>query len=767
MSYEVKRGEYSKEHINVIELEADYCANTFGLAPCTATGSGDAKCVNTFNNCQDKNNFTKTTKVYRFCEDRSPHPIGIDAIPNLLSVNISPTTIDLKGGLGVRASINCTFKDHPHSDIGIDPYVDERTFIASERGSFWTKWRARNPNYQFRKMRHLSGYLVDGVFDANNFITRHYIIDSVNVSGGKASITGKDPLKLTSSKKAQAPKPSNGKLVNPINPTDTSLTLTAGTGVEYPTSGKVLIRSEVISYSGKTGDQLTGLTRGENNTVAEDHSVGDTVQLCLEYTAQQVHLIVEDLLVNYANIDPSYISIGSWQSEIDTYLSGLLNGIIVKPFDVFKLLQELAEAMPHYLWWDERLNQIQLTALKAPQAGSDVIDMDGNITADSFSTKDKPEMRVNTVYVNFGQFNPVKKLDEPDNYQATYVRADADSIANYGSDEVKVINTRWLSQNNEAAARQLAALIGRRFADVPREIGFKLEPKDGDVWTGQTRTVNHRDIVDDNGLPLNTDFQIMSSRESDLFEYKALEFTYGGSLPEDEGGGEPGVDLVFIPADATNINLRTLYDAQYPAPDATTIAKFILDNGRKCGSTSTASYAIDTGTWPAGAVITLQTNASSVAAGAGGDGGNGNGNTAGLDGGDCLILNYDLELINNGILGGGGGGGSYGENTIAGGGGGAGYIIGLGGVNDSAPNLISSVAPEDGGTLSGGSGGVVTYEPIPTEPAISTGGKGGDLGQAGESVDGATSGAAGVAINRNGFTLTQTVPGDIRGAIVG
>tara|TARA_R100000544_G_scaffold20565_1_gene10004 strand:- start:13577 stop:15880 length:2304 start_codon:yes stop_codon:yes gene_type:complete len=767
MSYDNEKKRFGKEHIYIVEIDADYCANTFGVAPCTATGSGDAKCYNTLENCQDIPNYNKTTKTYRFCEARSPHPIGLDAIPLLKNVSISPSVIDVGGGLGVRASVSCSFTDAPHSDIGIDKYVNERTYIASDRGTFWTKWRARNPNYQFRSMRVLSGYLVNGVFDAANFQTRYYVVESVNATSGACSITGKDPLKLTSKNKAQAPRASKGLLSLPISSGATSLTLTpSGIGnQEYPASGKVLIKSEVMNFT-RANDVLT-LTRGQNNTLATDHAINSTVQICLDYSGKSLDFIVKDLLVNYAEIDASFIPDSAWFAEVDTYLSGLLSGIIVKPFDVFKLLQELAEAMPHYLWWDERNALIQLTALKAPPIGADVIDMDGNIVENSFSTKDKTEMRLSTVFVNFGQFDPTKKLDEPGNYEQTYARIDTDSISKYGSNEIRTINSRWISNNNKAAALQLAALIGRRFSNIPRQIGFSLEAKDSDVWIGQTREVNHRDIVDKSGAPVDTLFQILSAKEGELYKYSALEFDYGEALPEDEGGGVPGVDLIIISIDATNINLRTIYNSLFPAPDGSTQVKFIVEGGVKIGSTSTGTYSLDTGSWPAGAEITLQTDVSSLSVGKGGKGSQATAEDA-ENGGPAIILNHDLELVNNGVIGGGGGGGTRGVLNHAAGGGGAGYEVGLnGGLNVDPPGTTTSnIIAEDGTNELGGNGGRIDWE-VDSEPFFDVGGNGGDLGQAGVSQGGKTAGVAGIAINRNGFTLTETETGDIRGSIIG
>jgi len=57
----------------------------------------------------------------------------------------------------------------------------------------------------------------------------------------------------------------------------TSIALASGTGSNYPTSGYVIIGSEVISYTGISTDSLTGCTRGSLGTTAASHDDGDAV----------------------------------------------------------------------------------------------------------------------------------------------------------------------------------------------------------------------------------------------------------------------------------------------------------------------------------------------------------------------------------------------------------------------------------------------------------------------------------------------------------
>ena len=774
MAYDNIKLDYGKEHIYIVDITLPRCIETSGVAPCLATETGDDRCFNTLETCNFLGAYNPVSSigVLRFYQDRTPAPIGFvnsllsdfDPIPSLVSVNTSPAKIDLSGGLGVRASVTCTFKDHPHSDISLDKYIDDRTYIASDRGSFWTKLRARNPDYENKQLRVLSGFLVDGVFRIENFTTRYYIIDKMTVTNGMCTITAKDPLKLASNKKPQAPAVSTGQLSANITAVAATANLVpVGVGnLEYPVSGKILINSEVISFT-RINDALTLTTRAQNNTVGAAHNANDTVQVCLEYLGKQVDFIVDDLLTNYANIAAAFIPNDAWASEVGAWLNGGLSGIIVKPFDVFKLLKELSESMPHYLWWDERAQVIQLTALKGPNSSGNVIDMDSGIVKGSFRTMDRTELRKSSIFINFGQFDPTKKLDDFSNYQQTYVRADVSSISKYGSNEIMTINSRWISNSNKGAALQLAALIGRRFSDVPREIKFSLEAKDSNFWAGQTAVVNHRDMVDFTGLPVDIVFQLLSSKEGKNFDYKALEFAYGEELNQDEGagGGVPGVINMYIPTsnfgDMSIYNMRTEYNLINPVPDGSTHVVFFVENGVRVSTESTSTYTIDTGSWPelgGTGSITLQTNIGSFVVGKGGDAGGSTGGFDGHDGGPTILMNSDLTLINNGIIGSGGGGGAAffnGFNLVHGGGGGAGDDVGFGGVGTGTGGMTGS----DGTLELGG------------ERGHSSSGNGGDLGEDGDVSDaGYTGGLAGVAINKNGYTLTETVTGDIRGNIV-
>jgi hypothetical protein len=64
-------------------------------------------------------------------------------------------------------------------------------------------------------------------------------------------------------------------LSSAINASVTSLTMASSTS--FPSSGTIIIDSELIAYTGNSGGTLTGLTRGASGTTAAAHSSGATV----------------------------------------------------------------------------------------------------------------------------------------------------------------------------------------------------------------------------------------------------------------------------------------------------------------------------------------------------------------------------------------------------------------------------------------------------------------------------------------------------------
>jgi hypothetical protein len=709
MAYDNEKNKYSKEHLWYVEIEVD-------------------------------------GTTHRFCENRSPIPAGLEANPSLTRVSVNPAEIDLEGGIGVRAKCNLSF-------IESDDFTQWGSISNPVR--FWSRWRAENPYYLGQRISVFSGYIVNGAFNANNFVRRDYIIESFGLTAGGATITGKDPLKLASNDRAKAPVESKGSLLADITDTATSFDLQP-TGIgddEYPaTNGIVRVGEEVILYTTRTGDTISGLTRGYYNTEIGEHSQNDTVQLCLEINSDTVSNIDYLLLTQYAGVDTSYINKAEWDAESDNAFITTYSTLITEPVGVQDLLKEFAQSAPHYLYWDERVNKIRFTALKPPPEDAPLLTYQANFLEGSTAVKDKQDMRISTVIVNYGIINPTKDLDETSNYRSSYVREDTDSVTNYGQRAYKTIHSRWIASDNKTAAVLMSARVGRRFSIAPRLISFKLDAKDSDVWTGDSVKCL-TDLIQQSGGGYPTlPYQILTAGEDENFSYTALEHTYGDAVDGDEDVEDENVRLIYIsglqdqlkPDDGSGVarTLRDLYEDIYGTDplDANLDIRFIFESNAVAGSSDNTEHAIKTGSWPELTTDILIQN-SGLILGKGGDGSVGDG----FDGGPAILLQDNIRLQNFNIIGGGGGGGG-GKALDAFsppgyGGGGAGYTLGVG------PGDADDGTYTQGGNPSAG------------------GGQGGDLGQDGANGDDGVGGSAGKAINLNGFTINYIATGTINGVV--
>ena len=750
MTWDGERQRFSRRPFHYVEWDYDLCQLTYGTAPCTASlgVTGADRCYNGRATCQDPDNIDLATATVRLCQATGDMPRGIDALPLLDSVSSSPSRIEPGKGLGRRAELVVTLRDAPHHDRGFDPYVADRAYDPTRQGSFCGKFLARWPYYLGRSLRWYSGYLTQtGQFDAANFQARHYIIEKVEGpdASGAVRITAKDVLKLADDDRSQAPRPSTGRLLAGIDDDDTSATLNpSGIGNdEYPASGKVRIGREVCAFT-RSADVLT-LTRGQAGTVAESHSADDTVQLCLEYASESVQDIVYDLLTEYAMVPAGLIPKTDWDNETSAFLQRLYGALITEPVGVNKLISELVEQVPFYVWGDERFHQVRFRAIKAPDPEAPQLTDDAQFIAGSVQPGDEPDQRVSQTWVYFGQIDPTEKIDEARNFKRLYVlkNADAEGDEKFGQPAIKIIYSRWINEFNQPAAADLAAQVNARYAEIPKALAFKLDARAAELWTGDVFRAATRYVQGPSGAPANSTMQVMSARErNNLYEYETEQFAY---VAPDDGG----VRQIIIGSDTRDVNLRAAHDSIYAAPTGSEVIECIISPGVVVGSEAAVGPAFEVGSWPGGQPITI-INYGRIQ-GPGGRGGE-VGHGAGLPGGVALDASgAPVTVDNQGGIWGGGGGGAIGKflgPRFIGGGGGAGDRPGSGGVAGCDP------VGNSGTRTAGGAG-------IPE--AISSGG-GGAPGQAGQSTAIDVGGTAGAAVVGNA-NITWTNTGDRLGPI--
>lgn len=758
--------------VTYVEIDLPYCALTYGTAPCTASlgVTGDIKCFNTLKTCQDAANFDNDPVTLRFAMPADYLPRDVEAIPVLVGDPVtSPSTISLGKNFGERASVTVTLRDMPWSDTGVggDKYLADRGYDPYKRGTFWGKFRARQPYVRGRPLRIIRGYVGQALADME---TRHYVIDSFDgpQADGTFTLTAKDVLKLASGDRAKAPRMSNGRLVADITNSATSLTLTpSGVGnAEYPSAGYLNLSGKEIVQFTRSGDVVTisGVTdtgRAKFNTTAVAHTAGARAQVCLFFDGEDPADVMATLLQDYADVDPAYIPLATWKEATAAYLGNVYTALIPEPTGVDTLGSEVIEQAGLVFGWDDVNQVIRLDVLRNIASDAALYD-ENNLLAKTFRVREQPDARVSQVAIYFGQRNPLESLDNPDNYECTELVVALESEGYYGSAVIKTIYSRWIPFAGRSLATRIGGIIVGRFQDPPRRVNFSVF-REGVSVTPALMTgykVGYQGGQDATGARAVFPVQVTRlNPKNTLLECEAEEVLFTGIDPVDITDR-----VLLIDTNQNNVDVLALHNSIYPVltdddvSNGVNLTVVIAEGATVGATTATASgIALDFGAtdvWPSGFPITLRVAGRVRGKGGfGGSGGNGNitpapAGAAGQGGGTALRTRHALsiELLATGeIKGGGGGGGGGGTGAFnaafirAGGGGGGGG----GGVNGGVGGGPGSYAGSGGsGTSTAGGAGGPRGERF--DQTWSRGGPGGAGGQPG------AAGSAGTSIAPSG-----------------
>jgi hypothetical protein len=377
IDYESERTALSRKYQAIIDIILDECSLTHGVAPCTATQTGDAKCYNTRSACNDPDNYTQSAdgKVYKFSLVSAVNPIPGQIIrPYAKKFNFLATKIDPKNVLTHSARITIEFEDEPDNDIGIDKYITDRSYFPDNvPGTFWRKLLARNKYYRGRTLLLKEGFfgLGEGAYDV-----RKYFLDQMSINNkGIVQVVAKDILKRAD--RRQVPTASSGWV------TDDPLTAGAGTInydtpdlSEYPdpsSEGNFYIRidDEIIEISANNRDTKQfivanrGVDIGSIATTGAQHDEDAKIQLCYVQIGENGVDILLDILQNELDIDSSDIKVSEFESERDNWLSAFIfTGIISKPVMGTTIINELLEQLGgSSSWWSEEEQLIRFSSV--------------------------------------------------------------------------------------------------------------------------------------------------------------------------------------------------------------------------------------------------------------------------------------------------------------------------------------------------------------------------------------------------------------------
>jgi hypothetical protein len=511
----------TREPVTLVEIDRDVCSLTFSVGACPATGT---PCYNTWRTCPAKGAFAATTQTLRFAKPRADLPMEWAAIPSVMSTTSSPTELNVgdvdasSGPLGKRAQATITLQDHPTSDSLIDPYAATRNGNPFERGTFWTKLRARWPTPKGRRLRIYDGYINQAIVD---MVRRDYLIDSIDGpdSKGRVTIRAVDPLRILDDKTSQAPALSRGELNASITISQTTLAVVGATLAEYPTTGTLRIGSELMTYTGRTESggiiTFTGLTRGTDGSAAAAHEAESRVQTCYRVTNVNAWEVARDIIQAYAPAAYPFIDLTQWATEAAQWLDGfIVSAIISEPTGLNTLLAELCRDAQFFIWWDERQQKILLRAVRPPTSIPMLLTEEGNILADSQSLQFKPEERISQVWYYYQPRDPTKSITDEANYRKVRIRVDgnSESIREYGEAAVKKIFSRWV--RTDAIVTAITTRIINRYRDTPFYLTVSLDAKDRHIWTADVVDVDTRLITNFEGEPQRVRYQVISAQET-------------------------------------------------------------------------------------------------------------------------------------------------------------------------------------------------------------------------------------------------------------
>lgn len=499
--------DFSRIPVYNLEVDLPWCGNTYGVAPCTAAGAAGSECYHTYLTCQDKVNFTLSTKTLSICSTGAPIPAGRKVRPYIKKggVQLAATEIDPRAGLAARASCTIEAVDEPCPDTEFDPY--HATRAAPATGTFWGRLLARFHNLSNLTARIDRAYLTAGWDDAE-FVTEQYILESIRGPSARAEvkITLKDTIKLAD--RTKLPTPSTGKLSVVLGTNDLQLTLGTAEAADYEATGFVRIKDQVIQYTGIAGDVLSwpdSTYRSQFGTTAEVGAIGDVVQQCLVYEDVSFTDVVHDIL-NRSGIADANIDLTGIQAEDDQWLGTRyrITACLHEPESASVYLTELAQQTGGVFWWDPVAAKVKYKFIgpqsPATMTGATLTD-EANIVLGSVDVTPLDDLRLTRAYVGYNLVTATSNVKEGKNFLGGrgYVDAGAESALEYNDVRSDVMYSRWFTTANEAGVTGFVKRRVGQYRDVPKNITMRVDAKDADIREGDLYDVSTAQIVDETG----------------------------------------------------------------------------------------------------------------------------------------------------------------------------------------------------------------------------------------------------------------------------
>lgn len=521
---------FSRQRITLLTIQVDKCANIYGIDDgvttfCTATKLAGDECYNSFHTCQDKANYVKTTEDWKICtKDTTPFPGGDVYEPILDKVTRTPTEIIetktakavLKFRLLNSKAVTVASELLP---LG-DPYVRNRSAIEGTR---LRKFLTRHQNLKGRLVKEYEGALGDTFAEYDQTFEGNLWDFSQDVNG---NVSGETEDLLTKMEDTDIPPRVEGKLVNAISTTDTSMTLDNPTA--YPDAPNYIFMGtgetgELIKYISKSNTtgvcDITG-GRGQEGTIAGEWDIGEKIKRVQWWPFQNPFDIALDIL-DKAGLTP-FVNTSSFTEakntpEVDVNHSAF----ITEPTRARILYDELMQPLDVSTWVAEDLTVNVKRNVNIPGETVPAITEDSNIWKDTQKVNLNDAAIRNTATLAW-MHTPGRKPQDELSYSRGNIYADGNSISANDRNEVllEAMTSRFIRFGDTAeeeveawVAKALRRYIRRRVIRRPI-IDFNVEFKDFELKTGENVELTTDKIEDILGAGLYGSLFMLMRRES-------------------------------------------------------------------------------------------------------------------------------------------------------------------------------------------------------------------------------------------------------------
>lgn len=388
---------------------------------------------------------------------------------------------------------------------------------------------------------------ITGSFDfADYALFQTTYVRSCNKSTNGWNITTRDTSDLLQKELLRI----NGVLNGSISAVATTLDLDDASG--FPSSGKIKIDEEIISYSGKSTNTLTGLTRADESSTADTHESGADVYFVTIKEDKAMNIAL-DVIINDLGIDASLVDQTSFTDLRDGVFSGEANykNYIYNVENGLTWLQDeiLLSTNTRLVTINGLLTLILLD--QVPTTEDDVFD--------ESSIKGTPSFRISSdKIVNYIEvkWNYSLGLNK---FTRTTVISDADSIAIFGQRKTYTLELKGVYDSLIATDR--GSRIISRMSTPKAEIGADTLFEKFYVNIGENVRLIHRYLPQQGGgLGFNDTLEVMSKAPKALGSDAAISWKF-------EYSSYTGVRIGLI-APSPLLNLGITDQKTFEVPDA-------------------------------------------------------------------------------------------------------------------------------------------------------------------------------------------------------